>query len=94
LVRGHSVETALTKSYVKPISKNDIEMELNGLEKAKLPKALLKIMEKTPCSTKRYGYWFRTYFRKDFDKWFDETYNLEGTKDSPCFAGKTRKVFA
>ncbi len=73
--RGWSDEETLTQpvfSNDTKITKNDAELYLNELERHQLPEELRIIIDGK--RTKKLGQFIRSYFPKDFDKWYNEKY--------------------
>lgn len=73
--RGWSDEKALSEpvfSNDTKITKNDAELYLNDLERHQLPEELRILMDGR--RTKKIGQFIRSYYPKDFDKWYNEKY--------------------
>lgn len=73
--RGWDDERTLTIpvfSNDTKITKNDAELYLNDLERHQLPEVLRVLMDGR--RTKKLGQFIRSYFPKDFDKWYNEKY--------------------
>ncbi len=73
--RGWNDEETLTVpvfSNDTKITKNDAELYLNDIERHQLPEELRVLMDGR--RTKKHGQFIRSYFPKDFDKWYKEKY--------------------
>ncbi len=73
--RGWTDEETLMVSVMTndtKITKSDAELYLNEIERHLLPEELRVLMDGR--RTKKHGQFIRSYFPKEFDKWYNEKY--------------------